>query len=510
MSLSPAQAYEALETVHELERLIAANGIFFYKPHAKQDKFHRAGEFKRRYVRTGNRFGKSEMGTAEDIAWALGERPWYDINDPARYAGIPRKSNVILVLCQDWDKVHEVFTCNVPGQSLGKIFKFLPEEYIAQRPVKSKSGVISEVHVKSIWGGTSLIKFDTVKSFLSNEAGQESSDFDAIHVDEPIPKEMWVANARGLMDRNGSAWFTCTPLNQPWINEMFVPPEKTRQDIDGELIYKDNYWMITGSTNDNPHNSAESIAMFEADLTDAQKQCRLHGLPLTLSGIVYKQFNRSTHVYTRVFHKWEAMNRPPKDYTIRVNVDPHPETPHAVLFYATAPNGQTFYYDEIFEQCIASTLCQKINAILDGYDLYSIYMDPAGFIESPTDGSSMADVFDSYGLFVEKAPKDLTRGIVETQMMLNRVVHTPTGQKVPKLCFGEHMTRTLYEFDAYQWDPKKPNKPRDKDDHMMENLYRSVLQGLDYVKPEKIVKRMQPREFGSREGFFTQQKLFNK
>lgn len=506
-NITPAQAYEAYEIARDMEELVSRNGIYFYRPHAKQDLFHRAGTFKRRYVRTGNRFGKSEMGAAEDVAWALGERPWYSKDDPARYAGIPKKSNKILVLCQDWDKVEEIFTCTTPGQSLGKIFKFLPEQHLAARPVKSKSGVVSSVLVKSIWGGISTIIFDTVKSFMSNEMGQESADFDAIHVDEPIPKDMWVANARGLIDRNGSAWFTCTPLNQPWINDMFVPRELARKDINGELHRDGLYWMITGSTKDNPHNTTASLAMFENDLTEAEKQCRLHGMPLTMAGIVYKEFKHDFHVYTKQFFKWEAPNKPPLDYTIRVNVDPHPETPHAVLFHATSPSGQTFFYDEIFEHVLTDTLCEKINDILAGYELYSIHMDPAGFIENPNDGSSMADIFDKHGLFVEKAPKDLTRGIVETKMMLTRVLHTPLGQKVPRLVFGGHLTRTLYEFDAYQWDPKRPNRPRDKDDHMMENLYRAVLIGLDYVKPEKFNnKLLAPSAFGERKTF-SQSKL---
>ena len=49
-----------------------AYGINFYRPHAKQDKFHRAGDKVGRYVRTGNRGGKTKCGAAEDVAWLLG------------------------------------------------------------------------------------------------------------------------------------------------------------------------------------------------------------------------------------------------------------------------------------------------------------------------------------------------------------------------------------------------------------------------------------------------------
>jgi hypothetical protein len=38
--------------------------------------------------------------------------------------------------------------------------------------------------------------------------GSESSDWDFLHIDEPCPRDMYVANARGLIDRGGSDWFT--------------------------------------------------------------------------------------------------------------------------------------------------------------------------------------------------------------------------------------------------------------------------------------------------------------
>ena len=77
-----------LETKQKLRDALQAKlrakrafGLPFYKPHPKQEKFHRAGEFKRRYVRTGNRFGKSDMGAAEDCSWALGYRPFFSEGD---------------------------------------------------------------------------------------------------------------------------------------------------------------------------------------------------------------------------------------------------------------------------------------------------------------------------------------------------------------------------------------------------------------------------------------------
>ena len=57
---------------------------------------------------------------------------------------------------------------------------------------------------------------------MANPMGLESSQWDWIHVDEPIPEAMWNAVSRGLMDTGGSAWFTCTPIAEQWINLKFI------------------------------------------------------------------------------------------------------------------------------------------------------------------------------------------------------------------------------------------------------------------------------------------------
>lgn len=466
-----------------LEELKTTNGILFYEPHPKQDKFHRAGGYLRRYVRTGNRFGKSTMGAAEDVAWALGYRPWYPEGDEARYAGIPQRSVKILVIAQDWDKVNEIFTNPEPGANQGKIFKLIPKDKIIGTPAKSKNGVICAIKVQSMWGGASVIYFDTVKSYMANPMGQESSDWDAIHVDEPCPKDMWNANSRGLVDRGGSAWFTCTPLCYMWINDMFIPRSRIRDEFVDEALINEDFWMITGSMRDNPTLRAKDIDLFLKDLSHAERQCRERGLPLSLSGLIYKQFEYDTHVYSSKPHGWADLWMPPKDYTIRVSIDPHPETPHAVLCAATAPTGEVYFFHEIFHHTIASTLAEMINDTLFDYEVARYIMDPAGFIESPTDRSSMASELDKFGIYCDRAPRDLARGVIMTQTALSKRIKTPAGLKIPWLNFGVHLARTLWEFDHYEWQPGDKNKPIDKDDHMMECLYRLIITGLDYIPP---------------------------
>ena len=473
---------------------VKANGISFYKPHRKQDLFHRAGNYKYRYIRSGNRFGKSDCGAAEDIAFALGERPWYDKSDPARYLGIPKHPTKGLIICEDFDKSTEIFT-NTKGDRLGKLFKLLPNGcYDSKSLHRNHSGAIDQIIVKrptDLGGGASAIHIDTVKSFKQNKMSQESSDWDWLHGDEPFPKAMFDGIARGLMDRGGKFWCLCTPLSEMWINDFFVPSRATKIIDSDPLVSSAHRWMITGSTYDNPYVSPEEIKLYEENLTADDIQCRINGIPLALSGLVYKEFSDDRHIYRELPKGWVDFDQPPLDYTIRLAIDPHARTPHAVLFAATAPTGEVFFFHEMFDQCPISVLANRIkdrieriptkargsnkssgNKFLDRFVALAM-VDPIAYNPNPIDNRTWADEFMANGLFLQKAPKDLTHGIqaVKQQLRITK-----------NLFFSPLLKRTRWEFDHYIWDEQK-DKPVDKDDHMMECLYRLVISGLGYIAP---------------------------
>lgn len=462
-----------LELLKAKEQLISAHALSFYKPFPKQDLFHRAGRFLRRYCRSGNRFGKSHMGCAEDVSWLIGERPWYPTNDPARTAGISLGPKKGLVITTDWDKVDEIWT----SPSSGKIWQYLPPD-MEPKTRKNHSGAVDLITLKN----KSVLRFDTVKSFKSNPMGSESSDWDFIHVDEPCPQDMWKAQSRGLVDRGGSAWFTLTPLNEMWIDDMFFNRRRGKGasvQINNLIPHEQLRWNVTGSIYDNPYLTAEAIATFEADLSSDERQCRLHGLPLELSGLVYKEFSFDRHVLTELPTGWSAFNQPPRNYTIYYAIDPHPQTPHAVLFLAVSPLGQVFVYDEIFLHCTIQALSEQILARTAGYFVVQAKVDPIAYINNPVDNTNMASVFEDCGLYLEQATKEKTNGILNLQRCLQRFNY---------LYFCPHLEETLWEIQRYAYD--KENKPRDADDHMMENLYRLMLGNPLYI-PQESSRRVE-------------------
>lgn len=439
------------------------NGIAFYRPHAGQEAFHAAAGKRYRMVRCGNRWGKSSCGCAEDIAWCLGHRPWYAEGDPRRTLGIPQRPVKGLVITTDWDKVNEIWTQQGGrGKSRGKIWQLAPEGSIVHT-VRNHSGAIETI----FWKNGSILKFDTVESYKKNPMGSESSDWDFVHVDEPCPRGMFIAAARGLMDRGGSAWFTLTPLNEFWINDLFFPRKGTEA-----LFPPDKIWARQGDTRENSYLSAESIAEFERFLTPEERECRLKGIPMELSGLVYKGFNYDRHVLQAVPAGWEDFDRPPKDYIIYTSIDTHPQTPHAVLFVAVNQLGQRFIYDELFVSTDPEQFAALVLSKQAGYYSTPTKCEPAAWISDPITGTCLAEEFAKHGLYVEEASKAKTFGIMKMQAewRKNNVFVSP------------NCTRFLFEINRYCYN--KENKPIDKDDHLMECMYRLFINDPIWFDPD--------------------------
>lgn len=454
------------------------NGMACYKPHSKQDLFHRAGKFPRRYLRTGNRFGKSTVGSAEDCAWAIGERIWYPKSDPARYEGIPKRAVKGLIIVQDWDKAEEIFTSQTQGAGKGKLFKMLPSESVVSVD-KNQAGNVCRIVVKSVHGGMSELNLDTIKSFKANPMGQESSDWDFIHVDEPCPEEMWTAVSRGLIDREGSAWFTCTPIIEVWINDLFYPRGQAKRTFENAIVSADgNYWALTGSMHDNPTLTTKSKQLFISTLSAEERAARVDGKPRALAGQIFNDYDEDKHQYRGVPVGWDDHDKPSKEWTIRVAIDTHGSmnSNQAVLMVATGPLGHSYFFAEVYERLDIPTIADLILLKLDGRDIYQAPLEPGAFIEHPSTGRRLADDFLEAGIPVELGSKDLDGGISKVQEGL-KLVDPKTGE--PMWRFSPTLTEFHDEIDRYVWTSK--GRPYDKRDHMMENFRRLVMTGLTWV-----------------------------
>ncbi len=457
---------DQVRTLRRIKQLSKENGLAFYRPHAKQDAFHRSTAKRRAYF-AGNRAGKSVTNSTETCAWALGERPWYPKGDPARFSGIPQHPTKQLIITTDWDKVDEIWTSQ-RGDRPGKLWQFVPKDAIKSTK-RNHSGAIELVEFKR----GSLIRFDTEESFKRNPQGSESSDWDRVAADEPMTIEQWKAVSRGLVDRNGQGDFTLTPLREMWMYDYFYGDGAASSK---DLVCVEGRFAVRGSIFDNPHLSKEAIREFERDLSDDEKQARLYGLPLELSGLVYKEFQREKHVLKDIPLGWKDWHLPPRDHVLYVRIDPHPATPHAVLFCAVGQNQIPVLCHELFVPCDADALGDFINEYIrmTGCYVADIKVDPAAWVkDSVTRQASIAESLSRKGLLIQPASKDKSHGILN----MRSVLRADRGVR-----FAPTLRRTLFEIARYCYD--KENKPVDRDDHMMENMYRMFINPLTWFDPD--------------------------
>jgi hypothetical protein len=339
--------------------------------------------------------------------------------------------------------------------------------------------------------------------------GHESSDWDFIHVDEPLPEAMWYAYARGLIDRKGSAWFLCTPITEAWINDYFIPGHRARMDFDDGETFKDEkkrgFWVMTGSSTDNPTNTKDSLEEFARDVSATELEARLHGRPRSLSGIIHREFSHDLHTYSKAPYGWNSPQMPPPEWTIRLAIDPHPKIPMAVLFAATGPHGYTYFFAELFMKMFIPGLCEMIKSTLTDVTpqgrvqrpIMTALCDPLAWTPNPINGQTMANEFIMNDVLVQPGSKALSDGILRS----GEILRQRDAEGNPMIYFHESLHRTLFEFDRYIWDPKSEKPLDNNNDHMMENFHRLCLAGLSYLNPMKQATVIRPMEMSSRPDF---------
>lgn len=444
---------------------------FFVPNPGGQAMFFEQGDKKRRYVFAGNRFGKSHAGVLEDYAWCIGERRWYPEESPYRRLGIPARGVKGLVIAQTWDKIDEMFTNEgIGGSPKGKMMDLCPSMFITKK-IKDNVGRITRLHFRyNLDGKTrdSVLHFATVKSFLNNELSLESSDWDFIHVDEPIPRDMWIAVSRGLVDRKGSAWFLLTPLDEMWIHDEAIKMSLEQPNL---------CWTYTGAATENSH--AAGFELFYAGLSDEELACRRDGRPLAAGRLVIHGYSEQRSLLKGCPRGWSSPYQPPSDWYCAAAIDTHPQTPHAVLVAAISPTDVIFF-DEFFKkgtmEDIATWFKSKPYFNQIGYFL----IEPAAFIVDQTSGRCYADILLEKGIPVEKGSKARTECIKAT----NEAFYN----KNRKIWIHENLTCTRKEIAG--WHYTRDNKPADVNDHLMECMGRLVMHdGLEYREPPLIALR---------------------
>jgi hypothetical protein len=395
--------------------------------------------------------GKTEILVYEGISFALGERLWSGQRLPVR---VPNRGRICVTSYLDGGK-------KVLEPKLRRIIPpaLLEGGSWSKGTKVGQQGCVVEVKfANGSW-------FDVVSS-EQESMKHEGADMDWFGFDEPLSREHWIANWRGLTDRSGYAMGTLTPLTEPWIKEELWDKQFTEPDL---------YYAFKGSTYDNVGYglTRQGIKDFESQLTEDEKQTRIEGNFLILQGMVYKEYRDQLFDHDQAMagnvsgHLIEPFSIP-EDWPRFVSIDPHDRTPTHVIWAAVDPHDDIYIYDEMAIGGKSVTeIAEEIKKREELHDEPGFrvvrLIDPASKQEkgSVEVGMSIYDMFMRAGIYCYLPNHDITPGHKSVREYL-RFQKTIRGFR-PRMFIFKTLRGVRRSIMNYVYDDRGTNKGSNKD-----------------------------------------------
>ena len=476
--------YEAQMLVEEMQRRHRENKLEYYKPHPKQEIFHKC-EKRNRWALGGNRTGKTEVGAVEAVWFARGNHPYKVIGKPT--------SGWVVSLTNEVQR-------DVAQQ---KILSYLNPEWIKGVKMREgrsddyQNGVIDYILIESLYGGLSTIGF---KSCDQGRERFQGTSKDWIWFDEEPPLEIYQECLMRTLDCQGYIWGTMTPLKGlTWVYDTIYLNEQDDPEV----------WYIAMSWEDNPYLSAEEVRRLTLTLTDEELEARKHGRFVALSGLVYKEFREEVHVIDPF--------PVPREWQDTISIDPGMDAPLSAHWYAVDHDGTVYVVAEHYQK--GWNINQHMRAIervsneidwkRDVRGHLSCIMDAAADQHSLQNERSVAELLREAGMNVNtNVNKSKWAGIQVVKQYLEGRPHYdeqrwPNGK--PKLFIFSTCTAMIKEIKAYRWKENQTGsreEPIKKNDHAMDDLRYYLMSkpegykaSSDFVNPllehkKKLAKRL--------------------
>ena len=452
LKLSPLEQLKRLkqkklELLFQKENYKKIHSLEFFKPMSYQKPLFDAVEDPKIRVIIalgGNRSGKSCCGGAiignivEGHAWGK------------QLTKFKKRPLRIRVLGEDYEKAI--------GQVLVPyVLKFVRPELIASKR-KNQLGVVGNI----------LLTDGTTIDFLTYAQGSDSMEGwegDVVWYDEPPPRTIFIANQRGLIDRRGIAILTMTPLKEPWISQELCN------------VVDDTIFTHIMETKQNETLDLKAIQAFEDMLSDEEKETRLKGKFLHLQGLIFKEFDKKTHV----IKPFEI----PRNYTVYVAIDTHPRTQQALIFMAVDPKTRFFVVHEIFNHGTPEQIADWIIKFhIEIHPVCMAIIEP-GSKGDQNRGDSTYQVIERLlaeeNIPLECGSRDMDGGILQMREAFK------SANGMASLFIFDRCVQFIFELQNYVWkdwagstDKNEMQKPRDKDDHLIECVRRLIQHPVEY------------------------------
>ena len=336
------------------------------------------------------------------------------------------------------------------------------------------------------WLTDTGFKFDVMT--LEQEPKEfESATLGFAWFDEPPSYAIFKATV-ARMRKGGIIFITATPLKgSAWMYDHIIcynGKDKLRGYVYADIEDNCQEHGVRGILK---HSDIEKMIK---EYTEDEKQARVHGKFAHLTGLVFKKFDRQIHVI-----KPFMLNK--RDWMVMEALDTHPRNPDATLWVAKNRKGTMIVVDELYGSYTTSELARRIHDKEERYRIELRLLEPAAFVEdkhrnNPEEETLAAELANKYDLLFEKATKNRKRA---DRRIMDALDYEKVGDEIivaPELYFFDTCKRTIWELEHLIWeewqgragerkDPRE--KPVDKDDHMIENLGRILVQEMPFTEP---------------------------
>ena len=408
------------------------------KRHKKQIAFHKCKK-RNRWVFGGNRSGKTECGAVEAVWLARGNHP-YKKNKRGVFGWV-----VSLTQQVQRDVAQK------------KILHYLRPDQIADvimvsgRKDNPAAGIVDQIIVKNVFGGTSVIGF---KSCDQGRERFQGSSLDFVWFDEEPPRDIYEECRMRVLDRRGEIFGTMTPLKGLTFayEEIYL-----NRSGDPEIWYEFMEWA------DNPFLSKKEIAMLTATMDSATLQSRRYGRFAAREGLVYPEFDERIHVVEPfpVPASWQEI----------ISIDPGLKNPLSAHWYAVDFDGNVYviaeHYaagqDVAFHARAIRGISEKLGWKRDAKGRYTALIDSAAGSRTLAASKSVAELFYEQGILTDtRVDKDVFAGIERVKLYLDQ------KNGLPDLYLFSGCVNMIREFKSYFWGSGE--SPVKRDDHAMDEL----------------------------------------
>lgn len=529
-------------TLDKIEgRIRELMAIAFLRMNRVQEQFirtknNRGRTPKTRLFEAGNQSGKSTIGVAEDIAHAMGFRPWLTKTDPDYRIPI-RVPNSGMVGCE------------VAGQSLIQniepMFMKLVNQFCSPEITRYSDGAIKSLKLNFDCYGQPCGSTIHFRSYVQGAETFEGVVLDWIHWDEPPPRAILNAAERGKMSTNAPSWLTMTPLKEPYIYDLFTMHAFNNGGEDQEVaIFRCATWENCADWCRDcnlaiPENNIDmlepgqvrpidncpscgkvmgfmpraGIENYLKKITDPdEREAREEGKWKHLSGLVYKEFGVE-HIYPDF--------QIPADW-MRIEVlDPHDARPCRWLFGAVSPeeiiiNGKPanriYWYTYLMPTGNIHAIAQqvKVKRAEHGYREPDMVILDAKFgsktVKTADDTTTWEEELNKAGInrivLSHSAPGDVSLGHKRVKEYLGMHYSALRGTGFPGMLFAKEGCKgergPLMDMRNYMWK-EGTDKPEEGYKDMCDCVRYGALEQPRYQAPKPEIDQEFARMMLARE-----------